>query len=42
METSDREQPFLDVFIKSKDDKIWMDIYFKSTDTRWCLPFSSI
>ena len=42
VETSDKEQPFLDIFIKSKDDKIWMNIYFKSTDTCWCLPFSSI
>ena len=41
METIDKELPFLDILIKRKNDKIWMDIYFKTTDTRRCLPFSS-
>ena len=41
METSDKELPFLDILIKRNDGKIWMDIYFKPTDTRRCLPFLS-
>ena len=41
METSDKELPFLDILIKRNDHIIWMDIYFKPTDTRLCLPFSS-
>ena len=41
METSDKELPFLDIFIKRNDDKVRMDIYFKQTDNRRCLPFSS-
>ena len=40
-ETSDKEPPFLDIFIKRNNDKIWMAIYFKPKDTRWCLLFSS-
>ena len=40
METSDKKLPFLDILIKRNDDKIWMDIYFKPTDIRRCLPFS--
>ena len=42
METSNKELPFLDILIERNNDKTWMDIYFKSTDTRRCLPFSSI
>ena len=42
METSDKELPFLDILIKRNDDKIWMAMYFKPTETRLCLPFSSI
>ena len=33
--------PFLDILIKRNNDKIWMDIYYKSTDTHRDLPFSS-
>ena len=31
---------FLYILIKHNNDKIWMDIYYKSTDTHRCLPFS--
>ena len=41
VESSDRELPFLDIIFKRNDEKMWMDIYFKPTDTRRCLPFSS-
>ena len=41
METSDKELPFLDILIKRNDDKIWMAMYFKPTETRLFLPFSS-
>ena len=41
VETSDKELPFLDILFKRNDEKMWMDIYFKPTDTRRCLPFSS-
>ena len=40
-ETIDKELPFLDILIKRNDDKIWIDIYCKPTDTRRCHPFSS-
>ena len=30
--------PFLDILLKRK---IWIDIYYKPTDTHRCLPFSS-
>ena len=33
--------PFLDILIKCGSDKTWLDIYYKSTDTYGCLPFSS-
>ena len=32
---------FLDLLIKRNNDKIWMDIYGKPTDTHRLLPFSS-
>ena len=32
---------FLDILIKRNNDKIWIDIYCKPTDTHRCLPFSS-
>ena len=32
---------FLDILIKCNSDKIWMDIYYKATDTHRRLPFSS-
>ena len=31
----------LDILIKCNNDNIWMDIYYKPTDTHRCLPFSS-
>ena len=42
VETSDKELLVLYIFIKRNDNKIWMHIYFKPTDTPMCLPFSSI
>ena len=39
MQISDKELLFLDILIKTDDHKIWMDIYFKPTDTCWCLLF---
>ena len=33
--------PFLNILIKRNNDNIWMDIYYKPTDTHRCLPFSS-
>ena len=41
MEANYKELLFLDIFIKRNNDKIWMDINFKVTDTRRCLPFLS-
>ena len=41
MEYSKDAIPFLDILIKRNNDKIWMDIYYKPTDTCRCLPFSS-
>ena len=41
METRDKELPFSNILIKRNDDKIWIDIYYKPTDTRRCHPFSS-
>ena len=41
METSDKELPLLDLLIGRNDGKIWMDIYFKPTDTRRCFLFLS-
>ena len=29
------------ILIKHSNDKIWIDIYYKPTDTHRCLPFSS-
>ena len=33
--------PFVDILIKRNNDKIWMDIYYKPTDTHRYLPFFS-
>ena len=33
--------PFLDVSIRKENNKIWMELYTKSTDTRRYLPYSS-
>ena len=41
MEYSKDAIPFLDILIKCNNDKIWMDIYYKPTDTCSCLSFSS-
>ena len=41
MEYSEDAIPFLDILIKRNNDKTWIDIYYKSTDTHRCLPFSS-
>ena len=41
MEYSKDAIPFLIIFIKRNNDKIWIDIYYKPTDTHMCLPFSS-
>ena len=41
MECSKDVIPFLGILIKRNNDKIWMDIYYKSTDTHICLLFSS-
>ena len=41
MEYSKDAIPFLDILIKRNNDNIWMDIYYKLTDTHRCLPFSS-
>ena len=40
MEYSKDAIPFLDILIKHKNDDIWMDIYYKPTDTHRGLPFS--
>ena len=41
MEYSKDASPFLGILIKRSIDIIWMDIYYKPTDTHRCLPFSS-
>ena len=41
MEYSKDAIPFRDILIKHNNGKIWMDIYYKPTDTHRCLPFSS-
>ena len=41
MEYSEDAIPFLDVFIKRNNGKIWMDIYYKPTDAHRCLSFPS-
>ena len=41
MECSKDAISFLDILIKRNDDKIWMDIYYKPTNTLRCLAFSS-
>ena len=40
MEYSKDAIPFLDILIKRNNDNIWMDIYYKPTDTHRWLPFS--
>ena len=41
MEYSKNAILFLEILIKRNNDKIWMDIYYKPTDTHRRLPFSS-
>ena len=41
MEYSKDAIPFVDILIKHNNDKIWMDIYYKPTDTHSCLHFPS-
>ena len=41
MELNTNEIPFLDILIKRDDEKIWMDLFHKPTDTRRCVEFSS-
>ena len=42
MEIHCEKLPFLDILInKTEDNKIWMNIYYKETDTRRCVPFNS-
>ena len=41
MEYSKDQIPFLDILIKRNENGISMDLYYKSTDTQRCLPFTS-
>ena len=41
MEYSKDVIPSLDILIKCNNDNIWLDIYYKPTNTHRCLPFSS-
>ena len=41
MENSSDHLPFLDINILKTENELSMDIYFKPTDTRRCLPFHS-
>ena len=41
MEQSKDAIPFLDILIKCNNDKIWIDLYYKPTDTHRCIVFSS-
>ena len=41
MEYSKDTISFLDILIKRSNNKIWMDIYYKPTNTHRCLFFSS-
>ena len=41
MEYSKDAIPFLDISVKPNNYKIWIDIYYKPTDTHRCFPFSS-
>ena len=41
MEYSKGVIAFLDILNHCNNNKIWMDIYYKPTDTHRCLPFSS-
>ena len=41
MEISENNLPFLDILINKDDDKIWMNIYSKPTDSKRYVPFDS-
>ena len=41
MEYSKDAASFLDILIKHNIDKIWWDIYYRSTDIHRCFSFSS-
>ena len=42
MEYKKDQIPFLDILIKRSKNGIWMDLYYKPTDTQRCrLPFAS-
>ena len=42
MEISETKLPFLDILInKNENNEIWMDIFYKETDTRKCVPLNS-
>ena len=40
MEYRYQEIQFLDILIKSDSSGIWMDLYYKPTNTQRCLPYS--
>ena len=41
MEYTKDQIPFLNILIKTIEDRIWMDLYHKATETKRCLPFTS-
>ena len=41
MEYSKDQIPFLVILMKRNENDIWMDLYYKPTDTLKCLPFTS-
>ena len=41
MQQSKEVVPFLDVLIRKEDNRIWIDLYTKATETTRYLPFSS-
>ena len=41
MECHNFKISFLDILINQCDNNVWLDIFFKSTDTRRCVPFNS-
>ena len=41
MKYSKDQVPFLDILIKRSENAIWMDLYYKPTDTQRYLPFTS-
>ena len=41
MELSNEKLPFLDIYINKDGEKLWMDIYYKPTDSKRYVPFNS-